>query len=88
MTLTATPPVVAPYFSNTSAQYHDYYFDYTKGGTIPGSVPNDGNQSFYQIPITLRDDPWNTYTYNPATGKALFHWYAGSMSTLTSPFPQ
>ena len=23
----------------------------------------------------LRDDPWNTYTYNTATGRFDFHWY-------------
>eukprot|EP00966_Prymnesium_polylepis_P316665 7316778-Prymnesium_polylepis.2 len=74
MTLTPTPPVVTPYPQNTSMEFHDRYYTYTKAGTIEGAVPWNLNHTYGQIPIMLRDDPWNNYAYNPVTGKALFHW--------------
>ena len=76
MTLTATEPVVTFQKDETVLQYYDRYTDYVKGG-IPGASPWYGNMTQVpgQIPILLRDDPWNKYIYDLDTGKAEFHWY-------------
>merc|ERR1719321_960906 len=55
--------------------YHDLHSTYTLNNTIPGATPWTGNYTYGQIPIQLRDDPWNTYTFDPETGRAHFHWY-------------
>jgi len=73
MTLTATAPVVRV-FNATEMLYYDRYENYFKGD-IPGATTWKGNRTVDEIPIMLRDDPWNVYTYDKETGKAEFHWY-------------
>lgn len=56
--------------------FHD---NYTQAGPpqygYPNSDPFVPPPTAGTLPIMLRDDPWNSYTYNASTGRYQFHWY-------------
>lgn len=77
MSLTASAPIITPNPDYSEITPHDDYV-FTRGDVPgrPSAVPWNGvNSTMGQIPLMLRDDPWNRYTYNQTTGKANFHWY-------------
>lgn len=89
MTLSGMPPVSAVANNplgvdgvhptpgdRTGISYHDSYT--TVGGKAEGyphATPLTGTPTTGVLPIMLRDDPWNRYTYDAATGRYRFVWH-------------
>jgi len=55
---------------NTASGAGERIANDTADATMPSGVAQAGT-----LPIMLRDDPWNKYTYEAATGRYKFHWY-------------
>jgi hypothetical protein len=61
--------------SGSSIAFHDRYTGAT-GTVYPNSATFNANSAPTEgvLPIMLRDDPWNTYTYETSTGRYRFNW--------------
>ena len=83
MTLSGMPPVfgVSNHPIGTGLPSSGSLPQFTAGPSFHDNYP--GHQPFNAatapthgtLPIMLRDDPWNQYTYDAATGRYNFHWY-------------
>ena len=75
------PPPAGP--AQEPVGFYDGYSN-VHGGVVSGGGPNAAATTYpgmqaasdaTALPIMLRDDPWNAYTYNTTTMRYDFHWY-------------